>query len=187
MGDMFRVRTSWAGSYPGTPYLTTFYFGTGLYVVDDAVTATVNLWGAVQSLFSTLLTATVEADVALIDDATGNLVSVEHATTGDSVTGSNSDDPVPAATQGLCRISTGDVIGGRLLRGHFFMPGAVEGNNSFGVPNADYKNILQAAAQDLIDDVGCELRVWSRAHGASALAVGASSWDKWAVLRSRRD
>jgi hypothetical protein len=29
--------------------------------------------------------------------------------------------------------------------------------------------------------------VWSRTHGTAASVTGSSMWNKWAILRSRRD
>lgn len=187
MGDMFRVRTQFTGSRPGVPYLSTLYFGTSLYVVDDAVTATLDFWTAIKGQFTNGLTAEVLAEVAVISDVDGSLQSVEFATTAGSIGGDNSNEPLPPATQGLVRIGTNDVVGGRILKGHIFIPGATEANSSSGVPSSEFISVVGGAMNDLIDDVGSELRIWSRTHGASALATGATVWSQWAVLRSRRD
>jgi len=187
MGDLFRVRSTWSGGPGGPPLLTTFYFGTSLYIVDDAVTATVAFFDACKAKWTNTLAVTVENEVAVIDDATGTLSSVEFATTGDTVTGENLTDPIPPANQVLIRLSTNDVVSGRQLRGRMNFPGITEEDSGGGKPQSGMLATLVGAMQDLVDDPGSELRVWSRTHGVSALVTGASAWSEFAVLRSRRD
>lgn len=187
MGDIFRVRTEWTGSAPGLTYLSTLYFGTSLYVVDDAVTAVLAFWDDIRGQIRNELTYTVSNEVSVLDDVTGTLQSVEFATTGGTNTGDNSNEALPPMAQGLVRIGTDTVVGGRVLKGHLYVPGATEASSTDGVPSSEYLSTVGGAFNDLIDDVGSELRIWSRSNGASALATGATVWAQWAVLRSRRD
>lgn len=187
MGDIFRVRTEWTGSAPGLPYLSTFYFGTSLYTEDDAVTATVNFWDAIRGVIRNELTYTVLNEVAVIDDVDGSLQSVVFATTGATNTGDNSNEALPPTSQGLVRVGTNEVVNGRVLKGHTYIPGATEASSTDGVPSSEYMATVAGAYNDLIDDTISELRIWSRAFGISGLATGATVWAQWAVLRSRRD
>ena len=187
MGDLFRVRAGWTASLAGAPYLTTLYFGTGLYVEQDCVDAAGAFFDDLTDFFANDCTVTIEPDVAIIDDVTGTLVGMTGTTPPGPYTGVNTNSVAPTASQGLIRWGTGDVVGGRLLRGHTFVPAPTLDYNNNGVPNSTYVTGLAAAGQGLIDDVGSELRVWSRTHGASALVTSSSAANYWAVLRSRRD
>jgi len=187
MGTIFRVRAGWTGTTPGLPYLSTLYFGSSLYTEQDAVDGVRAFFDAAKGLYTTHLTVTVENEVALIDDVDGSLVGVTTVDPPGSVTGENSGDPIPVASQGLVRFGTSTVAGGRVLKGHLYLPGATEDLNTSGAPTSSYVSVLAGFASDLVDDVGSELRCWSRTHGVSGLVTGATVAPYWAVLRSRRD
>jgi phage tail tape-measure protein len=123
----------------------------------------------------------------VIDDADGALVG-NYSVTAQSGGGSSNTDEVPRTSQALVQWSTSVIINRRRLRGRTFIPGYVEAaNTTGGVPLPASMSSLQTAAAALIADTGNELRVYSRAHNTSAVVQGATTWDQWATLRSRRD
>lgn len=187
MGNIWRIRTEITGGVGGTPYVSTMYFGTGLYVLDDALSAVGDFWTGVKGQMSTASSITVSGSADVIDDATGDLVGVESGTPPGTMIGGSSGDPCPPATQALIQWQTSTVVAGRVLRGRTFIPNITENDATGGKPSNDLKSAYLSAAQALIDDVGSEFRIWSRAHGQSALATGRSVWSEFAVLRSRRD
>lgn len=187
MATLFRVRVGWAGTLPGVPYLSTLWFGSGLYVEQDAVDSTRAFLDSAKGLWSTALTATVEPEVALIDEATGALTGVTSVTPPGAVTGENSNEPLPVSSQGLARFSTSTVAGGRILKGHMFIPAPTADLNDNGAPTSSYVSVLAGKVADFIADVSSELRVYSRTHHTSGLVTSGSAAPYWAVLRSRRD
>jgi len=187
MGDIWRIRTEITGGVSGSPYVSTMYFGTGLYVLDDALGAVGDFWAGVKGQMSTSSSIAVSGTADVIDDATGDLVGVETGTAPSTMIGGSSGDPCPPATQALIRWVTSDVVAGRVLRGRTFIPNITENDATGGKPSNDLKSAYLSASAALIADVGSELRIWSRAHGVSALATGSSVWSDFAVLRSRRD
>lgn len=79
-----------------------------------------------------------------------------------------------------------------MLRGRVFVPGVNDSAvNTDGTVNGNYINGLTAAAQALVDDATANWGVWHRpgpgGAGQFAGAISVSVWDKFAVLRSRRD
>jgi hypothetical protein len=128
----------------------------------------------------------VDPEVFLIDQATGEPTGIESTSTA-QVLGAQTADPLPWATQGLVRWTTGTFIGGRQVRGHTFIPGTTETDNTLGVPNSTYLTALDAAAATLIGTSGVTPVVYSRKNHSGWPIISRSTWTKWAELRSRRD
>ena len=78
-------------------------------------------------------------------------------------------------------------VSGRILRGHTYIPGPTEGNNTDGKPSGAYKSAIAAAFTDFLAVPDTFPLVWSRTHGTVGPVLSGSCWDQWAVLRSRRD
>lgn len=187
---MLRVRTGITGVIGG-PYLNTMYSINTATTLDaqnfsDAVGA---FWTAVSSAVSADASWATEAEVAVMDETTGNISQILTVTptTGAGVAAGNLLSP---ATQGLVRWRTGQFIGGREIRGRTFIPAATVGSNSDGVPSAAYQTDLQGAA-DALNAANVAFAIWHRPSPASAgvahEVISQSVWNKWAVLRSRRD
>lgn len=187
MASILRVRTTWTG-YQGVPYLSTHYFtrtdGDSAGYAADAVQA---LWTGCVDVISSSLSWNVEPEVAVLDSTTGALTGVDNIGGGESGTGTASGEILPFSTQGLIRWQTGDVVSGRILRGHTFIPGATEVSSNLGVPTSAYKTVVDAAVTDMLSSPSQFLIIWSRTHGAIGPVLSGSAWDQWAVLRSRRD
>lgn len=187
MTDILRIRTSWTG-LQGAPYLSTHYFtrvdADSAGYAADAVDA---FFTAMAGQIDNNLTWNVEGFVAVIDDSTGALVGIDNLSGGVSGAGTDSGQSAPFATQGLMRLYTGTVVGGRALRGRFFIPGVTENNSNEGVPSGDYLSAAASGMTALLTSPDAELRVWSRVHLTSAVVTSGDLWRQWAVLRSRRD
>lgn len=187
MASILRVRTTWTG-LGGAPYLSTHYFtrvdGTSASAAADAVAA---LWEGAADVIVNTADWNIEGDVAVINDATGALTGIDSIGGGNSGSGASDSQVLSLATQGLLRLTTGDVVGGRILKGHTFIPGPTEASNEGGAPDSAYMTVINNAMADMLASPDAELLVWSRKNGTSSPVVGGSAWSKWAVLRSRRD
>lgn len=184
--NLWRVRTAITGG-SGSAQLSTMYFdATAPFTAQHAADAVRSFWNDCKNGISNVYTFQVEPDVFNIDTATGKAV----ASTGTGtlpVTGTEAGDPLPWATQALMRWGTTTFIGGRQIRGHTFIPGMVETNNTLGVPTAGLQTTFNAAAATLIGNLAAEFVIYSRKNGIGAVVTSDAMWSKWSVLRSRRD
>lgn len=128
-----------------------------------------------------------------IEATTGALTGAYVGTDPTSVVGSASGDNLPRQTQGLVRLSTATVVGGRRLRGRLFVPGPVEdSNDGAGLPTSTYVTDVTTAASTLLA-AGATASVpvvWHRptdgAGGTHGVITGVATSPRWSVLRSRR-
>lgn len=189
---MYRVRTVFTGLV-GTPWMSTFYFAEGAGTAQQAVAAAGAFWTSVSgSNMQTGLAWSTEAEVVLIDSATGDPTSLAN-TTPVAGTGTGGSDPVPAQCQILVRWRTGIFLpssvpgkGPRELRGRTFIPSSLESNN-LGVVSAAQQTFYNGVANTLLSAANADLVVFSDTKHSAATAVSASTWDKYASLRTRRD
>jgi hypothetical protein len=184
MDLMLRVRSTWSG-IGGTPYLSTFFFaGSDETAASAASTAVIDFWNDAIGYVSPSLTVVTLDEIDVIDEATGDLLAVLNIP-GSSAGGDASGDILPHETQGLIRINTGYIVGGRKIHGRLFLPGPCEEHNDGGYPSAAYKlNWANSVSDHLLPGAW---GVWSRKNGAFYGASGATVWANWAGLRSRRD
>ena len=184
---MLRVRTTFGG-VTGSPWLSTFYFTgndtqTG---ANNAVLATGAFWGAVDSHMGLSVTWSTEPEVAQLTAA--GVLQALYQTTAATGTGTGGGDMLPIATQGLVKWRTGVFAGGREIRGRTFIPGLLEAVCSpTGAPTSALLTTVNTAAATLIADVNSSLAVWSKKNLQADPAVTGSTWNQFAVLRSRRD
>lgn len=186
---VLRVSTEWSGTMQGLPYFSNLYFGgTTDGEADAAVAAVTAFWQAVDDRVANNLTWTISSDVESIDLLTGNVIAV-FSTPGGTGSGAETGDLAPPYTQGLIRWRTGVYSGGREVRGRTFIPGVTENQNTEGVPVATYISGNATAAQTLItaSAPAGNLRVYSPTKQLASTVTSASTWNQWAVLRSRRD
>jgi hypothetical protein len=183
---MLRVTTTFSG-LTGAPFSNVLHFG-GLDITDagDAVAAAGAFWGAIDAIMVTECTWAVSADVEVIDPPTGNLLEVLNAT---AVTGGGgtTSAQLPGAVQGLIRWRTGQIVGGRELRGRTFVPGLAVAVNSDGTVQTGHAATIKSAADALIAVGTPPFGIYSRTHGQLEPVVSSSVWSQFAVLRSRRD
>jgi hypothetical protein len=182
----YRVRADWTGTPVNGPTVSTFHFdasdGTAQAASDNVAT----FLAALDANLSTTLTWTTEPEVDTLNTSTGTLEAVTAVTTATG-TGGNADNPLPTSTQGLARWTTGVIVSGRALKGHMFIPGFCENNNTDGAPGAATITGVNTILGNFEDAISPQLVVWSRTHGVQHPVLGSSMWNKWAILRSRRD
>lgn len=179
-----QIQGEWTG-LPGSPGLSTIYLGEGTIAAPQAAAdAVVALVEQLAPFITSELTFTTlpEARVFSTPDTVTSIVPI----TTDTVAGSSVQSPLSGATQGLIKGLTATFNGNRRVQGRLFVPGptaaalAADG----GIPSATYVAALQAAGGDL---VGLGWQIASRALNAFAPVTAAQGWNKFAVLRSRRD
>lgn len=184
---MLRIRTVFTG-VAGTPYYSNLYSQAG----DDADSAAAacaavgDFWSTFRPSWNAMLRYEVQADVAVINPATGGLTG---AVVGQSATGIGTGvgEFLPLFTQLLIGWNTGVVSGGRFVRGKCFVPGFLEINNDGnGRPDSPLKNLALTAALKIVNS-DSDFVVWSRKNGTTAPITSTQINGAWAVLRSRRD
>jgi hypothetical protein len=150
-------------------------------------------WNGVAAFFDDGLTIDFDPICIAVEATTGVLTGAFVGTDPASVTGTEAGDPLPAQTQGLVRLATSTVVGGRRLRGRIFVPGPAEArNDSSGLPNSTYTSGLTSgfAAMLTAGATASSPVIWHRptagAGGTHGLITGVSAAPTWSVLRSRR-
>lgn len=186
MVDLYRVRTNLVGGTGAAQVSTMFFSSAAGETAQDAATAVRTFWFTIKDRISNHYVMTVEPEVFLIDQSTGEPSGIA-ATTTTSVTGIQESTPLPWMTQGLIRWQTGVFVGGRQIRGRTFIPGTTTTDNLLGVPTSTYTSELNTAAAALLGTTGVTLLTYSRKNHTSFAVVSRNTWDKWAELRSRRD
>lgn len=186
MSDLYRVRTQLAGGSGASQVSTMFFSSAGSETAQDAATAVRTFWSGLADYISSAYTASVESDVFLIDQVTGEPTGIESVTVT-PVACTQSSDALPWATQGLVRWTTGTFINGRQVRGRTFIPGPCESTNTAGVPTALYLSTVQSVAATFLSTTGVTPVIYSRKNHSGWPVLGRSTWNKWAELRSRRD
>lgn len=161
------------------------YFAGGEPEVQGALDAALAFWDDLKGVVRQSMIATVESEVADINPASGEIENA-YVGVGGTVQGTDAGDTLPTATQGLLRLTTGQYVGGRQIRGRLFLPGPTETSSTGGVPVPTYLNTALAAGLGLVNDGATQLVCWSRKNGAAFPVTSASIWQQWAVLRSRR-
>lgn len=182
-----RVRVVWDGTGVEGLGLSTFYFDSATGTAAQQVAAVAAFLAATEDRRCIGMTWATVSDVATLNTVSGVLEAVT-ATTPAAGSGTAAGDCLPPSTQGLLRITTPTIAGGKVLRGRLFLPGATEAMNlSAGSPEPSYRSDYDAAAAALIADVNTIWAIWSQTHGVLGTAASAVVWTKWAQLRSRRD
>lgn len=185
---MLRVTTVFSG-VAGTPYYSSQFFGGSTEGEAVAAAQAVDdFWGALQINIWGVLQANQLPEVAQIDPATGQQIDAFPVDVEETDFTAN-QEPLPWATQGLIRLRTNTFVGGRRLQGRIFVPGLQEVNSIGGNPDASVLTALGNAANILATNGSTAggLVVYSRTHQQAAAVTSVSVWNRWAVLRSRRD
>ena len=188
---MYRIRTQILNGQGG-PWLSTMFFDEAAGTAQQAATAVGTFWGAIDNFLPSGLAWDVENEVVFVDEASGNptgLVGV----TGPTGTGTIGSEILPTATQVLIRWRTGTYLAGREVRGRTFIPGTTETDAVGGNPSAAMQLAFDAAGAALIADANSALVIWHRPGpggsppGSAFVVATATTWNRFAVLRTRRD
>lgn len=202
---MFRVRSVFTGS-SGSPYYSNLYF-LGPSGTQTVVTAVVNFWTDLVTLIANDLTITVEGETAEINEANGDLVGFTPLT-GATVQPTLTSPRMSRATQGLLQLRTDGIVNSRRVRGRMYVPGVCVASNLDGEPTATYISTLTAAyaarlQAAAVRDTNPHV-IWARPFeptpeqqqqpdpppprdGSAHLVQGWTTWNEWAIQRSRRD
>lgn len=194
---MLHVRSVSTG-VAGSPYYTNLYFNASASDVATVLGRVRNFWVALAPQMRSALITNVESEVREIDPVTGNVISIQTGPEQTPVAGGNVGTVAPPANQGLIRLTTSGVRRNRRVRGRIFIPGVPSAAiNASGQANGPYQTALTDAATALRATTGgVQLVVWSRpieitgpvvVPGQQSPVIGASAWQEFAVLRSRRD
>jgi len=183
---MWRVRTHITGGAGGDGLSTMYFDGTGGLTAANAAVAVHTFWQTLQNHISNNLALQVDPLVYDINEATGHPVGVTSVSVA-AVPGNASTDEAPWSAQGLIEWHTGNFLNGREIQGKTFIPGVTIGDNVVGAPGSGYVTALTAAGAALVADVNTSFQVYSRRNSAGIQVTAAAGWNKWAVLRSRRD
>lgn len=187
-----RVRTVMTGTSIVGGGVCDLYFNGSTGAEDAMCGAVRDFWDAIKSGIRSGTEILVEPEVFNLDETDGSVVSIATVSPAPTVvTGTGSDDPLPPATQALMRWSTDGVVANRRVRGRTFIPAQGEGGNTGGVPNSAARALYDGAAAALIADPDCIFVIWSRPTpsrpGSQHIVLAGSTWNQYAVLRSRRD
>lgn len=194
---MMRVRTVATG-VAGSPFYTNLYFaGATESAAVEATQRVTAFWTALRNTTIATLSMRVEPEVAVINPLDGE-TSAYVIGGGATITGNSVQPALPYFTQGLIRLTTAGVVGGRRVQGRIFIPGLYQGaQDADGTPSAGFLAGLSAGAGALTAAGPSQLVVWSRPvarinpplvrAGTQHNVIGATARDKFAVLRSRRD
>ena len=194
---MFHVR-SVATGVAGSPYYTNLYFNGDPGNVNIALGRVRQFWVDLAGVMRTGLVTNVESEVRVIDPASGDVTNILVGGEQTAVASSGSGAIAPPATQGLIRLQTSGLRLNRQVQGRIFIPGVTSAAVSAqGTALTAYQTTLTNAAAALrATTSGVQLVVWSRPRpligpvglpGQASPVTGASAWQEFAVLRSRRD
>jgi len=184
---MLRVTTLLTGvSVAGGGMNVLHFEGSGAGNAESCRTAAVNFWNAIGVLGNATNSAATQGDVEEVDPTSGNITDVFPGATVVKVF-QNSGEVLPQSLQALVRVRTGIYVGGREVRGRIFIPGLSEAQSATGNVLDSTRTAIQTACNALIGSAPTRLGVYSRTHHVFHPAANITVWDKFAVLRGRRD
>lgn len=188
--ELARVVVEWAGAPVKGLAVNVLHYAADGGPPNPA--AILSAYNAVKANIPNNVTITVPGSGDVIEDTTGELLSVWSAAGGGTVTGTAS--PAAAAGVGACvTYRTGGIINGRKLRGRtFLVPYSASAYDQDGTLTVNAKTFTDAFATAIM--ASGPLAVWHRPKkggpgndGNSYGATLAITHDKVAYLSSRRD
>lgn len=186
---LYRIKTTFSGG-TGTPWVSLMFMfdvTSSSAIASAGNTAVGAFWGAVDANMKTNVTWATDGTVDELN-TDGTLIA-SYSVTPVTGAGGQSDDSLPPATQANIRWETGQIVDGKRIRGHTYIPGLTEGSsNSGGQWNGgSVGGVTQTAINTLVAVTNPSLSVWSRKNAQSFDVTGGAVQSKFAVLRSRRD
>lgn len=192
MANIRLVTALWS-NLPGMPGTSTFAFDD----VAMSLTALKDFYGLLAGILPTPGTIQVQNSGPVVDDTTGDLVSL-WSETGVAQTNCSNASAYAAGVGAVVRWDTGQVVDGRLLRGHtYVLPIYGGAYDTDGTLSSSQRTLIQNTATTTVAAYTGKLKVWHRpkkdpvSHaviraGSSSFVTGATVPDRVAVLRSRR-
>jgi hypothetical protein len=186
MAGVYRVRTTLLGA-TGAPWLNTLWFDFTGGTAQQAATAAGAFWTTIKASQASAISFATEAAVSTISTLDGKPTAVTNTTPVTGV-GAVGTDRIPPIVQALCRLRTGVFVGGREIRGRFFVPGLTEAaSDATGNPTSTVLTAINGALTTLVGDANSILVVYSPTNFRIDPVVSADAWNQWATMRSRRD
>jgi len=183
VGDAYLFSSWWL---PGTA-------GGSTADATDVLARFRSCWNTLAAKIATGLTITYDPVCIAVEATTGVLTGAFTGTQPANSTSSGGSSPLPRQTQGLLRINTNSVVGGRRVQGRLFVPVPDEGDNDTdATPTSSYTSQLNTGGAALLaaGATASTLVVWHRPQGGgggqAVIATGVSAQDKWAIQRRRR-
>ena len=179
---MLRLRINWTGLNSG---FSVMHSGDALASAQAAADAVEDWLNALSPYIAAAQSFQVDPEAEEVDPVTGNVTGVASVTTI-TQTGDFSVAPVPQAAQALVRWRTGEYVAGREIRGRTFIPG-IAGSQTSTTGELVPATLagMQTASTAFLTASGHG--IWSPKNGQFELALTASVWSEFAVMRSRRD
>lgn len=172
-------------NFPGGPGYNVFHTqGDDLSGAQARISAFQDWMSEIASITQNSTTIVLDPVVNLVDPVTGDVLG-STVTTGAQTTGSWGSSHAPAGVCMLARWRTGEYVGGREVRGRTFISGIGDEAAPNGAPAGTFVTAVQEA-QDALLAAG-DLVIWSPTRGVAPLVSGGSPWNKFALMRSRRD
>lgn len=188
---VLRIRTDLTGLVEGGGLSTHYFDADDDPEIGPLLNAVGAFWVVLRPRITSQVTYQVRDEVDYIDTATGTLLRSDAASAPVGNSGGAAGAPLPPSVQGLLRLRTPLIVGGRRLQGRLFLPGFVSGSEGGDtVPGTGLLAAMESAGTGLITTAqaaGSSWQVWSRTGGVSSPVSAVSAWSKYAVLRSRRD
>lgn len=128
-----------------------------------------------------------QPEVQLINPVDGAVIGLEDAPPI-TQNGANPGPQLPRQNQLLVRWRTGNYVNRREVRGRTNLPCVLEeASTNQGEVESTVVSGINTRASELIADTNSVLVVWSKKNGLWWAAATGSCWNKFSVLRSRRD
>lgn len=187
---MYRIETQLTGE-AGTPYYMVGYFAATIGAADDAHKAwhafvlrdASNSGGA----YPSGVVIRTQPEIPLVNPVDGAVLEVQTTAARETV-GSGSGPFLPPSNQILVRWRTGNYVNRREVRGRTNCPYPAEDiSTTRGRVESGMVSLVNQWANTLITDASSNFVVWSKKNGEWQSVISGSTWDQFAVLRSRRD
>lgn len=186
MAVMNRVRVVWTG-VPGTPWYSNLYTLNSAVTPAQAKARTQTLIEGLRAYVTSAVTARIEGDVSQIESTTGQTIGVTSTPFVDIV-GQSSTNRLPAATQLVTQLLTGQFLNGRQVRGRFYLGGLTIGStDSTGRPLATALTAIDGFWSTYVQANVTGAVVWSRSTGQAVPISFVNTWEQFGQQRSRRD
>jgi hypothetical protein len=204
MASIYQVTWRWQGTTGGTGYTNLYYqvtAGDGTEALA-AVTKSRLLFDGAKALLPNLVQISLQTDVRVIEDTTGDLVNIWTVSGPAAVTGTAGASYFAAPVGGCVDWPTSTIHGKHMMTGRtFFVPlysATFDTNGSLAIGTL---NTLATAAENMRTASGPTFGVWGRPRAAKTVggvtvpalsglwapALSSRIPDKAVVLRSRRD
>lgn len=204
MANIWQVTWRWAGIVGGIGYTNLFYAATAGDGAEALAACTKSrlLFDGFKSLVPNTVSISLQGDVRLIEDTSGDIVNIFTVSGPAAVGGTGSSTSYSASTGVVIDWLTGVVHGKHLMQGKTFVVPTISTAFGSGVVSTGALTTFATAAEAMRTATGPAFGVWGRPRDAKvrpgkpdlpaltghfATAISSRIPQKAVVLRSRRD